>query len=160
MSAGTEAYGVLDRGVADILEWGDPPECYAMKFQEVTTHMLYPAWTKTGETRFNVINLDRWNSLTDQEKKVLELALRKMSWKHYAISGYESGVYFQKLLDYGIIATKMDTASLQTIKNAADVVYNEWADANPLFKEIWESQKAFVKGYQKLAAYAAMPVLE
>jgi len=156
--AGEEIYSNLDRGVVDIVKWGSASVNWGMKMHEVADYIYWPGWQKPGQANHFSINLDGWNALPDYLKEIVRIRIIAKDFINWERAANE-GVFYQKYIDYGIQMTRLPDDELAKIKKVADAVMNETADKNPLFKEIWENQKSFLKGYQDWAKYSKVPAL-
>jgi TRAP-type mannitol/chloroaromatic compound transport system substrate-binding protein len=156
---GEEIYGALDRGVVDIIKWGGFTTNWNMKFHEVASHVYTQGWQKPGMALAIEINKDRWEGLSDKLQRIVRLAIYRME-VHGCRDAVTEAEYYPLWADYGTVMTRLDTPSLQKMKNCADARMVEEADANPLFKEIWESHKAFFPPIRAVNQLKAMPILE
>lgn len=157
--AGSEIYSSMDRGVIDICKWGGFTTNWHMKFHEVASYVYCPGWQKPGATCAIEMNLDRWNALPNYLKRILEASARGMTYR-MANNAASEGIYLEKFKDYGVTITKLDDESLAKLKAISDKVVAEKCAVNPLFKEIYENQLEFIKGYREVAAVNSMPVLD
>jgi TRAP-type mannitol/chloroaromatic compound transport system substrate-binding protein len=156
---GEEIYGALDRGVVDIIKWGGFTTNWNMKFHEVAAYVYAQGWQKPGMNQAMEINKDRWDGLSEKHKRAIRLAIWRMNYSGFSDLATEAE-YYPKWIDYGVTVTRLDTPSLQKMKDCADVRMAEESDANPMFKEIWESHKSFLNPIREVIALKAMPVLK
>ncbi|MFC2013099.1 hypothetical protein ACFLUE_02300 [Chloroflexota bacterium] len=144
-TAGEEIYTSLDRGLLDVVKWGDTFSNWPMAFHEVAPYMHGPGWHKPGQNHMIEVNLDpSYNALTDGQKAMIKRTTESWASTYRAQAGGLCAEYLQKYLDYGCTLTKLpdeDVAKLIIIRNS---IMSDKADENPLFKEIWENQKAFI----------------
>jgi TRAP-type mannitol/chloroaromatic compound transport system substrate-binding protein len=155
-TAGEEIYSALDRGVVDICKWGNTASNYAMKFHEIAAYIYWPGWQKPGEVHFFEINLDEWNALPEKYQTMLFQRIRAkdpLNWR----TAYDNGVYWGKLIDYGVTMTRLPDEELCKIKRVADDIFAECGDENPMFKEVMENQVSFLKNYNEWATMNVVP---
>ena len=153
--SGEEVYSSLDRGVIDIATWGTPSENWGMKLHEVCPYLYWPGWRKQSDAHAMEINLDNWNALPDHLRAMLTAAIHEDARSFYKVVAAQAD-YFQKLVDYGVEMHKLPPEDLELMKRVAEEVMSEEADRNPLFKEVWENQKAFLV---KMVPYLSMAEL-
>jgi len=156
--AGEEIYSNLDRGVVDIVKWGNVSSNWGMKMHEIAGYVYWPGWQKPGEVHFFGINKENYDNLPAHLQKILYtriMAKNFVDWQRAA----REGEYWQKYIDYGIEMTRLPDSELAKIKVAADEILGEWADSNPLIKEIMEDHATFLKGYRQWYAYNTVPAL-
>ncbi len=71
---GSELYVGLSTGTIDGLIFGGPIEYKTMKLFEAANHYTYLNMLYPGYTDDVLINKDKWESLTDAQRKIMELA--------------------------------------------------------------------------------------
>ncbi len=153
-TAGEEIYTGLDRGVIDIVKWGGPYDNWGMKFHEVAKYVHGPGWHKPGHNTMIEVNLDpSWNSLPDDIKIMLKYATESFAVNYKYQSGGLQGEYFQKLKDYGVTVTKLPDEDVAVLIKLRNEVMTEMADGDPVFKEIWQNQEAFVSSWREYKSW-------
>ena len=105
----SEAYSAIERGVAEGESGGPPFQGY--QFRDVqgvwiqTNDFLEPFWF--------ILNLDKWNKLTEKDQKVLVSAAQKQvdgRWEYFL---QEDEEYRQKMKDYGMKVLMPTDAQLE-----------------------------------------------
>ncbi len=71
---GSELYVGLSTGAIDGVIFGGPSEYKQMKLFEAAKHYTYLNMVNPGYTDDVLMNLDKWNSLSDPHKKIMEMA--------------------------------------------------------------------------------------
>jgi len=149
-----ELYTALDRGTVDILEFSTPSVNWSFGLHEVGKYVLVPGWQEPSSLIINIINKDAWNSLPEDLQYILEIATRA-EYQNYATFGvYDDAVAWKKMLDYGCVVNRLSNEDLAALEEATNKVLQRMADKDPFFKEVWDSQKAFldkIKPYRKLS---------
>lgn len=131
--AGGELYQALQTGVVDAAHWGSISGGMSMNFQEVTRYIMQP--DLVYPTNLEVfVNMDRWNALGADHKRVVEDAVRATT-----------GIYTAKILhqdvtgmntfvnDHGGEVVMMEDAVLERIRSAAMEVVDEISAQDPRF---------------------------
>ena len=157
--AGSEMYSSMDRGVIDITKWGGPEENWGWKFHEVADYAFWPGWQTPGMVMGMEINKERWDGLPERLQSLIIANTRAMSWRVSGSEPVKDAEYFQKFLDYGVTMTRLDDASIREIQEVANQVMEEYADANPMYKEVHENQLEFLKAYAKMKECSQVPFL-
>lgn len=151
--AAVECYGALDRGTADLMEYGQWQSDWELKFYEIAKYIQMPAWHQTALTGFIEISEMRWDELPEDLQEILTNACYRAG-AGYQYDGYaEQLEAMEKILAEGVEVYWLDEADLKTIKDVCWSVMAEEADANPLYKEIWEDQKALAKRAKEFMSY-------
>jgi len=145
-----ECFSSLDRGVVDMLEWGGPASDYGMKLHEAGKYLQQPGWFQVTCCNDITTNLEAWNALPPHLQTLFDIAVWEFgSWYPNWVSGAGMDMH-ELMLQEGMVVNRLSDADLKVIEEASYDVAEEWADANPDFKVIWESQQEFKK---KFGAY-------
>lgn len=148
-----EIYGALDRGVVDMVEWTTPSTDYFLKFHEVAPYVLGPAWWQpTGLSDF-LINLDEYNKLPVDLQEMLKVNLRDASIRGGFRLEYLDSIYKKKLEEEGVTFYRWTEEDKKVLQADVEKIKERYANESPLFKKIWESQKAFLKTYNDYQDY-------
>jgi TRAP-type mannitol/chloroaromatic compound transport system substrate-binding protein len=155
--AGGELYQAVEKGIVDAYEIGGPDWNRTMGFHEVSTHVGTPGiHSPIGGGTHTLVNHDSWAKLPDDLK-----ALWTEAWKASALNDY---------LD----SLKMDALALEAWRDVDGMILYEVGDelqrefariareqalahaaGDPLYKEIFENQAAFVETFN--TAYRTHP---
>lgn len=157
-------YAALKEGSIDALEWIGPSMDIKMGFHKIAPY-YYAGWHEpAGETQF-LINKTAYDKLSETYKSILKTAMEAVAADNYADS-YDMNLiaWEQMQTDYPAIKVKtFPAAVLQAMKKATDEVLEGYSAANPLFKEIYESQKAYIteaREYTKISDYYYLETAE
>lgn len=71
---GSELYVGLSTGAIDGVIYGGPSEYKQLKLYEAAKHYTYLNMVDPGYTDDVLMNMDKWNSLSETQKKIMELA--------------------------------------------------------------------------------------
>lgn len=71
---GSELYVALSTGAIDGVIYGGPSEYKQLKLYEAAKHYTYLNMVDPGYTDDVLVNMDKWNSFTDAQRKILTLA--------------------------------------------------------------------------------------
>ncbi len=147
--AGADIYPALERGTIDATEFSQPAIDLDLGFYQVAKHYYFPGWHQQSTTFELMVNMDRWNALTDQEKAMLEVSCRA----NYALGMAEGeaiqGKALIELEAKGVTIHRWDQATLDKIEAAWNEVAAEIAAADASFKEAWDSLQAFRAEYKR-----------
>jgi len=141
---GGDILPALEKGVIDAAEWCCPKPDLTFGFQKVLKHYYLQGLHQVVVNADVYINGDVWKSLTDGQRKAMEVAadaslIRSMSYRIY-----ENGKALKTLTEkHGVqlhdtpadyFPAYMEAAKKSLAKNAAE---------NPFFAKVWQSQKDF-----------------
>jgi TRAP-type mannitol/chloroaromatic compound transport system substrate-binding protein len=141
---GGEIVPALDRGLLDGAEFNNATSDRLLGFPDVSKVCMLQSYHQNAESFEILFNKAKFNALPDKMKAIIENAVEAasadMSWK--AIDRYSKD-YIELQSKDNVKFYKTPDAILQQQLEAYDAVVAKKAAANPLFKEILESQKAF-----------------
>ncbi len=141
---GGEIVPAMDRGLLDAAEFNNASSDRVLGFPDVSKVCMLQSFHQVGEQFEVLFNSDKYNTLPKKLQAIIEgaaeAASADMSWK--AIDRY-SNDYMEMQSKHGVKFYKTPDAILQKQLDIYDEVADKKAAADPLFKEIIDSQKAF-----------------
>src|SRR5918995_6543910 len=75
LMAAADIYPALERGVIDATEFSMPTMDVALGFHQIAKNNYYPGWHQQVSVSELLINRAEWNKLSEQHKKIIQLAL-------------------------------------------------------------------------------------
>ena len=136
----------METGVLDAVEWIAPAFDMAMGFHKVAPY-YYTGWSKpSGEGQY-LINQKKFDTLPEDLKRILENAIALTARELLDESNDANAKMWAKIQhDYPQIkVNQFPKEVLQALKNAAREVEEEQALKDPLYREILDSQRAYIK---------------
>jgi TRAP-type mannitol/chloroaromatic compound transport system substrate-binding protein len=140
-----ELYTSLDRGTIDALEWVGPGMDIKMGFHKIAPY-YYAGWHEPASDMQFLINKKAFDSLPPEYQAVLKTAIQAVSADMFYDNFAQSAEAWSKMKTEfpNIKVMTFPEPVLQAMKKATDEVLNDYAAKDPLFKEVLESQKAFM----------------
>ncbi len=148
-----ELYTALDRGTIDALEWVGPSLDLNMGFQKIADY-YYTGWHEPATELQFMVNKAKFDELPKHLQEILTIAMQYAAYDMYARSYHESAVNWASI-EQEFPNVKIRTFSPQIIaamKKANQELLEETAANNPEFKEVWDSQKDYMKKARKWTA--------
>jgi len=145
-----ELYTALDRGTIDALEWVGPSLDLNMGFQKIAPY-YYTGWHEPATELQFMVNKAAFDSLPAHLQKILTIAMQYAAYDMYARSYHESAVNWASI-EEEYPDVKIRTFSPEIIaamKKINQELLAESAANNPTFKEILDSQNAYMKMARK-----------
>lgn len=145
-----ELYTSLDRGTIDALEWVGPGMDIKMGFHKVAP-FYYTGWHEPASDMQFLINKRSFDKLPEKYQQMLKTAMQAVSADMYFDNFNMSAEAWSKIeTEYPNIKVKtFPKEVLQAMKKATDEVMDGYAAENPDFKEVYESQKAYMMKARK-----------
>ncbi|MBE9852906.1 ABC transporter substrate-binding protein [Campylobacter concisus] len=153
-----ELYMALEMGTIDAVEWVSPAYDMALGFHKVAKY-YYTGWQEPdGETQF-FFNKNAYEKLPDDLKAIFEAAAAEVARDVNTKVFYANVEYWDKMkAEYPDIQVKsFPPEVIAALKKATNELLDEESAKDPLFKEIVESQRAFLKKareWTKISDYA------
>ncbi|WP_262696410.1 TRAP transporter substrate-binding protein [Kordiimonas aquimaris] len=146
--AGGEIYQALELGTIDATEFAMPAVDERMGFYEVAKHYYMPGWHQQSTFFELMINLDAWNSLTENQQLLIETAC-SANIRH-AISEGEAlqPDALERLVEHGVQIHTWSPEVLAGLEAAWNKVANDMQNQDPNFKRVWQSLQAFRAKYK------------
>ena len=117
----TEAYGALEKGVIDAVPWTSIG-ITDLKWDKFVKYMVQPSFYSTDLGI--IVNLDRWNALSADAKKVLQDVAIEMEIKSTADRVADTAVYMKAYADGGMkFVSHSDAGTASYLALAYDSVW-------------------------------------
>jgi TRAP-type mannitol/chloroaromatic compound transport system substrate-binding protein len=141
---GGEIVAAIDRGLLDAAEFNNASSDRALGFPDVAKVCMLQSYHQNAEQFEILFNKDKFNGLPDKMRALMTYAVdaasADMAWK--AIDRYSKD-YAEMQAKQGVKFYKTPDTVLQDQLVAYDTAATKKSGDNPLFKEIFDSQKAF-----------------
>jgi len=147
--AGGDIYPALERGTIDATEFSQPAIDLNLGFYQIAKHYYFPGWHQQSTAFELMINKDRWDALTDQERAMINTACRAN-----VANGMAEGEAIQvdalaELEEKGVTIHTWSPEILATLRETWNEVAKEEAANDEKFKEAWESLSTFRENYKR-----------
>lgn len=143
---GGDILPALEKGTIDAAEWCCPKPDSVFGFQKVLKHYYLQGLHQVVVNADIYINGDVYDSLTDHQKKALEVAANASLSKAMSYRIYENGKALKDLTEnHGVILHDTPADYFPAYMNAARASLEKNAAANPFFAKVWQSQRDFAE---------------
>lgn len=141
-----ELYTALERRTIDALEWVGPSLDLRMGFHKIAPY-YYTGWHEPASELQFLVNQRTWKKLPKDLQEILRVAMRTAAYDMYIHAYHASGEnWAQMKKDFPNIQVKsFPTDVISAMKKANTELLAEKAAADPLAKEILDSQAAYIK---------------
>ena len=145
-----ELYTALDRGTIDALEWVGPSLDLNMGFQKIAPY-YYTGWHEPATELQFMVNQEKFDALPEHLQEILTIAMQYAAYDMYARSYHESAVNWASI-EQEFPEVQIRTFSpeiISAMKRVNDELLAESAASNSMFREILDSQNAYMKMARK-----------
>ncbi len=143
---GAEIVPAMDRGLLDAAEFNNATSDRILGFPDVAKVCMLQSFHRSAENFEILFNKKKYDALPDELKSVIKYAVQAssddMSWK--AIDRYSKD-YAELQEKQGVKFYKTPDAVLRAQLAAWDSVVAKKSAENPMFKQFFESQRAFAQ---------------
>jgi TRAP-type mannitol/chloroaromatic compound transport system substrate-binding protein len=147
---GGEVYGALERGVIDAADFVGPAVNYNLRFGVVAKYIIMgppstPCLHQPVDLMDVTVNMAKWTALSKHLQEVVMTATRQHSWDHYAYIQKENIAAWEKYKKDGVQVIRLSEEDIQKFRRFAIPLWFKWAKKDPLAKEAFASQLAFMR---------------
>ena len=155
--AGGDIFPALEKGVIDATEFSMPAMDIKYGFYQIAKNNYFPGWHQQVSIGTLQINMDKWNSLSDQNKAIIETACRSSLARSYVeTEAVNPGAMVEMGEKHGVITRRWTDDQIAVFEAAWNEVVAEDSANDPLFAEITESYNTWRKAYSKWGAAQAL----
>jgi TRAP-type mannitol/chloroaromatic compound transport system substrate-binding protein len=149
---GGEVYQALEKGGLDGSDFTGPAVNYDLGFADVAKYIvLGPSTTPCLHQPVDLmdlsVNLAKWNALPKHSQDVVIAATRQHSWDQYAYIQKANIAAWDKYKEKGVQIIRLSEADIQKFRRHAIPMWFKWAKRDPLAREAFASQLAFMKTF-------------
>jgi len=149
---GGDTRPALERGVIDAADFIGPAVNYNLGFADVAKYIIMgPATTPCLHQPVDLmdlsVNLPKWNALSKHLQEMVIAATRQHSWDHYAFIQRENIAAWDKYKAAGVQVIRLSEADIEKFRRYAIPMWFRWAKKDPLAREAFASQLAFMKTF-------------
>ena len=143
---GGDILPALEAGTIDAAEWCCPKPDSVFGLQKVLKNYYLQGLHQVVVNADIYINGDVYDSLTDHQKRAIEVAANASLTKAVAYRIFENGKALKDLTDnQGVILRDTPADYFPAYMNAARATLEKNAAENEFFAEVWNSQRAFAE---------------
>jgi TRAP-type mannitol/chloroaromatic compound transport system substrate-binding protein len=149
---GAEVYPALEKGIIEAADFIGPAVNYNLNFHEVAKYIIMgppttPCLHQPVDLMDLTVNLAKWNALSKHLQDIVMAATRQHSWDHYAYIQKENVAAWDKYKAKGVQIIRLSEADIQKFRRHAIPMWFSWAKRDPLAREAFASQLAFMKTF-------------
>ncbi len=143
-----DIFQALQLGTIDATEFSMPSSDESFGFYQVAKYYYFPGWHQPASYNDLFVNMDVWNKLSPQHKRILEVACGDSVRDGLARGDAAQAPAMRRMRDkHGVKIMYWSDDILDAYKKAWDEVVAEESAANPNFKRINDSYAKFREEY-------------
>ena len=147
--AGGDIYPALEKGVIDATEFSMPAMDISYGFYQIAKYNYFPGWHQQTSVSEFMMNKKKWEELSAQHKRIIEVALgHQVAWT-YAESEAKNFVAMREMQDkHGVKVVRWPDSTLALFEKAWMEVVKEESAKDPVFKRVSDSYFGFRAKYK------------
>lgn len=154
---GGEIFQALEKGAIDATEFSMPAIDDKLGFDKIVKFNYYPGWHQTFTSFHLVVNKGVWDKLTDPTKALLEMGCTAGVTRNLAKGEAIQGAVIASFKSKGVNTKQLPLELLRDLEKLTTQVMDEQSAKDPLFKKVYDSQKAFLATYRNWKSLAFLP---
>jgi TRAP-type mannitol/chloroaromatic compound transport system substrate-binding protein len=124
-------------------EWGTLYENISMGFHRIAKYVIIPGVHQPSAPFELCVNKAAWGKLSDKDKKFVEMAAKQVTLESWMRVGAEDAKALKFFKEQGNEIIELSPEVQKATKDMSVKWADEQAAANPWFKKVCESQRAF-----------------
>ena len=146
----------LETGRLDATELSFPLVDKLLGFDQVAKNYYFPGWHQPAGFIEFYMNKDKWDALTDAQRKAIEVSCNEVSLWALGHAAGAQGPVLQEFRDNGVNVARFPDSVMEALRTAADEVYAERSAEDEMFKRVIDSYRAYGEGYREYQALSAL----
>jgi TRAP-type mannitol/chloroaromatic compound transport system substrate-binding protein len=154
MTAPTEMAQALATGTIDGASFNTMPIDWSMGLGELK-YCIGPAWNQLSSSGGVIVNIDAWNTLPPDLKKIVAVAVNENNLIMTTLAAWDPINYVNKFKDKGVQNTKFSEKDLKQIEQWVWEFIVTEAEKNPDYNKIVTSMFKYLNDYREVREFEA-----
>ncbi|MDJ0894358.1 MAG: TRAP transporter substrate-binding protein [Alphaproteobacteria bacterium] len=146
--AGGDIYPALELGTIDATEFSMPAIDRSYGFYQIAKYNYFPGWHQQSTSNEILINMGKWNELSEEHKAMLDTACKANFMVQLAEGEALQPAAMAANEADGVTNMSWPQEVLDQLRAAWEEVLAEEIAANPDVKRLWDSYSAFHEQYK------------
>ncbi|ASP21024.1 lactate-binding periplasmic protein [Antarctobacter heliothermus] len=139
----TEIFTALETGIIDGADASGLNNNVGLGLYDIVNHATYPGFHSMPSDHL-ACNLDVWNGLSDQHKRIIDTAMQKLAL-HTALSNEKKNAEAAAMLTAkGVTLHEWSAKDRADFRAAAQVAWDRWAEKTPEAAALVASHRAYL----------------
>jgi TRAP-type C4-dicarboxylate transport system substrate-binding protein len=139
----TEIFTALETGIIDGTDASGLANNVGLGLYDLVKHATYPGFHSMPSDHL-ACRLDKWESLSEQQKRIIDTAMQKLSFQIALTFEVANNEAAAKLRAEGVTLYDWSEEDRATFRAAAQKAWQRWADKTPEARALVDSHIAFM----------------
>jgi len=149
-TAGDQVYPALQSGAIEAADFSGPATNFTYGFANVAKYVILgprttPCIHQPVDLHAVLVNVRQWDALPKHLQDVLEYAVRRYSWDHYAFIQKANTLVWEKYKEKGVTILRLSEVDVAKFRRLAVPLWFKWAKKDALAHEAFASQLEYLK---------------
>ncbi|WP_340115972.1 TRAP transporter substrate-binding protein [Pelagibius sp. 7325] len=140
----TEVFTAMETGIIEGTDYSGLANNVSIGLYDLVKHATYPGFHSMPSDHL-AIRKDAWDALPDDLKRIVEVAMQKLSFQTALTFEVANNEAAAKLREQGVTLHEWSAEDRATFRQAAQASWQEWAKKSPEAKSLVDSHVAFMK---------------
>ncbi len=144
-----EIFPALEKGVIDATEFSMPSIDERLGFYKIVNYNYFPGWHQQATAFELLINKDVWETLTDRQKAILEIASQANVVNGIAKGESSQGPTLKRNAERGVKLLTWPPEMVESFRKTWVEVARERSAEDPFFKKVWDDLQQFRREFKE-----------
>jgi len=140
----TEIFTALETGIIDGADASGLANNVGLGIYDIVKHATYPGFHSMPSDHL-ACNLDVWNGLTEQQRRIMDVAWQKLSFQIALFNEKANNEAAASLQEQGVTLYEWSAEDRAAYRAAAVEAWDDWATRNEQTANLVASHKAYLK---------------
>ena len=140
----TEIFTALETGIIDGADASGLANNVGLGLYDIVSHATYPGFHSMPSDHL-ACNLDVWNGLTEQQRRIIETAWQKLSFQIAMANEKNNTEAAAELQAKGVTLYDWSAEDRKEFRVAAQAAWDDWATRSPEAAALVESHKVYLR---------------
>jgi len=146
----------LETGRLDATELSFPLVDKLLGFDKVAKNYYFPGWHQPAGFIEFYMNKDKWDGLSDAQRTAIEVSCADANLYAMGVAAAAQSPILEEFRENDVSVKRFPDSVMDALRKAADEVYAEKSEEDPMFKKVIESYRAYAASYNEYQTLSAL----